>query len=121
MSDWKSWLGMKDAKARDGLIHMLGVCVGDCELMAKAGREALDALNKSESYWSVELEAKVADALGTMDNYMVFPLETLQGAMDDWQSENDTARHDARVAAQKRLAKAEALAEAARAEVERLR
>jgi len=83
--DWKSWMSYPDATARDGLIRMLGVCVDDCEVMAKAGREALAALTKPKSARGDELNSKVADAVATMDNYRMFPLEALQGAAAEWQ------------------------------------
>lgn len=110
--DWKRWIGGVNPQARAGLIHMLGVCVDDCEVMAKAGREALDALNASTAYWSPELDYKVAAALGTMDNYMSFPLETLQGALYDWQVESGIKERKALAAAEARAV--EALAEVAR-------
>ena len=91
---------------------MLGVCVDDCEVMAKAGREALDALNASTAYWSPELDDETAAALGTMDNYRLFPLEALQGAADDWQAKSGREERKALVAAEARAA--EALAEVAR-------
>ena len=110
--DWKTWIGGVNPQARAGLIHMLGVCVDDCEVMAKAGREALDALNASTAYWSPELDDETAAALGTMDNYRLFPLEALQGAADDWQAKSGREERKALVAAEARAA--EALAEVAR-------
>ena len=113
--DWKTWMGGKDPKkARDGLIHMLEVCVGDCELMAARGRAALEALKESTDYWSPELEKPVIDAVHTMDNYMSFPLDTLRGALGDWRDECGFDERQALIKAEKRAA--EALAE-----VERLR
>lgn len=113
--DWKSWMGGKDPKkARDGLIHMLEVCVGDCELMATEGRAALEALKESTDYWSPELEESVDGAVRTMDNYMLFPLGTLQGALGDWLDECGFDERQALRLAEKRAAEAIA-------EVERLR
>lgn len=113
--DWKTWMGGTDPKkARDGLIHMLEVCVGDCELMAEQGRAALEALEKSADYWSPELEETAAFAVNTMDSYMCFPLEALQGALGDWLDECGFDQRQALHLAEKRAA--EALAE-----VERLR
>lgn len=113
--DWKTWMGGKDPKkARDGLIHMLEVCVGDCELMATEGRAALEALQESADYWNPELEEAVAGAVRTMDNYMLFPLGILRGALGDWREECGFDQRQALRLAEKRAA--EALAE-----VERLR
>lgn len=113
--DWKTWMGGTDPKkARDGLIHMLGVCVGDCELMAARGRAALEALKESTDYWSPELEETVVDGVGTLRNYMCFPLEDTEDAFYDWQDECGRAQREALIEAEERAAKA-------LAEVERLR
>lgn len=113
--DWKSWIGGEGPKkARDGLIYMLEVCVGDCELMATEGRAALEALQESADYWSPELEEAVENGVRTLDNYRIFPLEALKGAFYDWQDECGKEQREALIKAEQRAA--EALAE-----VERLR
>jgi hypothetical protein len=113
-NDWQTWIGGVNPQARDGLIHMLGVCVDDCEYMAKRGREALAALDASTAYWSEELEEAADCAVSTMENYQSFPLDALMAAMADWQKDSGSEQRQA-------LAKAEAKAAEALAEVARLR